>query len=476
MEQQWEQNPKLSKQEGKDSGRAKQATTVKKTIDKEHEKEGADKFSAYEVGQIMEDNTFNNLLITFCIYREARRRCRGQKETSEGGAQTLFKRKVENNQRLNNKQKRGIMKVFEHKFRQLNRNNSFRHKDDKIMSFTRIMRRGHFLNVHHYHDHHNQVLYRLRPEVTKADFYTVAVLAYWTGDRFFVEKIVECVNKEVENKHYQENALAEQPVLFFESWVKEHLKSFSWKEDTIPAFFHRRFRPCIQKDSTYRKILAESLMKDNGKCAKRNLKAFTIEAMRQILDKNRFLKQEVIQDVVAAQSYDSIFSVLEHVATGSEPGFHAKNLANTLEHRFFDYSWKQSPESDLNGLGPGFRQMAHMKKGYDKKAKILKEPELTEDLKESTKLLQDAWPWKSRIRLRHVQSAYCELQKFLSLARNGFPPTTSVRSSCLPELSYETSRKLADKYEKKNGEKDEEEEEEEEDKDNGSSRRRLRQE
>ena len=109
------------------------------------------------------------------------------------------------------------------------------------------MRRGHFLNVHHYHDHHNQVLYRLRPEVTKADFYTVAVLAYWTGDRFFVEKIVECVNKEVENKHYQENALAEQPVLFFESWVKEHLKSFSWKEDTIPAFFHRRFRPCIQK-------------------------------------------------------------------------------------------------------------------------------------------------------------------------------------------------------------------------------------
>eukprot|EP00913_Durusdinium_trenchii_P019979 g18778.t1 len=116
-----------------------------------------------------------------------------------------------------------------------------------------------------------------------------------------------------------------------------------------------------------------------------------------------------------------------------------------------------------------------MKKGYDKKAKILKEPELTEDLKESTKLLQDAWPWKSRIRLRHVQSAYCELQKFLSLARNGFPPTTSVRSSCLPELSYETSRKLADKYEKKNGEKDEEEEEEEEDKDNGSSRRRLRQ-
>lgn len=58
-------------------------------------------------------------------------------------------------------------------------------------------------------------------------------------------------------------------------------------------------------------------------------------------DQNRFG-----QDVVAAQSYDSIFSVLEHVATGSEPGFHAKNLANTLEHRFFDYSWKQSPESD----------------------------------------------------------------------------------------------------------------------------------
>lgn len=43
--------------------------------------------------------------------------------------------------------------------------------------------------------------------------------------------------------------------------------------------------------------------------------------------------------------------------------------------------------------------MAHMKKGYDKKAKILKEPELTEDLKESTKLLQDAWPG-------HLQSPF----------------------------------------------------------------------
>ena len=41
-------------------------------------------------------------------------------------------------------------------------------------------------------------------------------------------------------------------------------------------------------------------MKDNGKCAKRNLKAFTIEAMRQILDKNRFLKQEVIQETCVA--------------------------------------------------------------------------------------------------------------------------------------------------------------------------------
>lgn len=126
-------------------------------------------------------------------------------------------------------------------------------------------------------------------------------------------------------------------------------------------------------------------------------------------------------EIATKTTYADIFqSIVATSKPTKEVEFHAKNIANTIESKTGD--WKDSPESNRNGLGPGFRAMCHVMQGLGKNASShssLSTEEMEMALDESTKSLQRVWPWDSKVRRRHMQALYCECQKVLGMARKG---------------------------------------------------------
>lgn len=132
--------------------------------------------------------------------------------------------------------------------------------------------------------------------------------------------------------------------------------------------------------------------------------------------------------IAACYRYEDLYTtILSLLPTTKAAGFHAKNIANLLEHRLFGLPWHSACESEQNGVGPGCHYFAHMRHGHGKKIGVLGELAVAADVSEQMTRLRSVWPWKSQIRFRHVQSLFCDLQKFVQGARRGYPLTTCSR-------------------------------------------------
>lgn len=146
--------------------------------------------------------------------------------------------------------------------------------------------------------------------------------------------------------------------------------------------------------------------------------------------------------LASSSTYEELYGrLLANSRQTPEAPFHAKNIANTLEGRLFAESWDNTQEAYANGLGPGFRFMAHIKRGHGKVDGKLARGSLEADLRESTEYIRSMWPWGTQVRQRHIQGLYCECQKFLMTALRGWPHASVART--LQSITRETLLSLA---------------------------------
>eukprot|EP00930_Biecheleria_cincta_P057455 TRINITY_DN43389_c0_g1_i1.p1 TRINITY_DN43389_c0_g1~~TRINITY_DN43389_c0_g1_i1.p1 ORF type:complete len:660 (+),score=117.34 TRINITY_DN43389_c0_g1_i1:81-2060(+) len=329
---------------------------------------------------------------------------------------------------------REALVVFEKKLKKMKPEHASRTKDivekrfvtlkDTEITMSEIFKKTHFTNVFHEDDHCNQTLSRvtIRPEISVV----VASLCYWTGDRDFVEMLMQ----QLESQQGHQNDIISDPESFFLHTLTKHLRNLDWnapKDQKLPALFHRRYRPKLLWDNLYRGIMADSL--HEGSTSSETCKALLRFAMDH-LRANALPLAKAAAQVVMATTYDELFvNIQKHVRDTKERDFHAKNLANLLEFEIL--GGEAGKESDKNGLGPGFRALAHIRHGHGKTDKRMSQEELETELSAATEYVQARWPSsrsKRRVpKRRHVQSMYCETSKFFYVVKHGYPAHTCIR-------------------------------------------------
>lgn len=305
-------------------------------------------------------------------------------------------------------------------------NLKFRPKGKKHqVSFCEFMRGGHFTNVFHYHDTHNTQLRKVSSYISAADFLVITVLCYFTGDRDFVDCVVQHCNSLVENGNYTADMIVQSPENFARARVKAHIQHMSYTDRRFVSLFHRRFRPAMLWDNQWRGIVLDGFSDES----KRDEVPKTLLDFSMARLKDFFLPiANCASNIAAQKEYSGIFLAIEKASKKTDAvTFHAKNMANTLESRYLDCKWHAAPESAHNGLGPGFRHMSHIKAGHGKCTGKMTREAMEECLNETTQHLRNLWPFGSQVRKRHVQSLYCETQKFLKMARQGSAFATICR-------------------------------------------------
>lgn len=330
-----------------------------------------------------------------------------------------FQRAIEN---LEESSKMRLLHIVNLKFRRMGPGRKERKEE---VSFCELMRGGHFTNVFHYHDTHNRILRKVSPYISAADFLVITVLCYFTGDREFVRQVVEHCNSLVETGSYTADDIVKSPEDFARARVKTHLESMSYTDRRFVSLFHRRFRPAMLWDNHWRSILLDGFSEESTwDEVPKSLLEFSMARLKDF-----FLPIAHCASNIAAQTeYSKIFLAIERASKKTDAvTFHAKNMANTLESRYLDRKWHDAKESGHNGLGPGFIYMSHIKAGHGKSTGKMSRDEMEKCLNDTTEHLRNLWPFGSQVRKRHVQSLYCETQKFLKMARQGSAFATICR-------------------------------------------------
>jgi len=293
----------------------------------------------------------------------------------------------------------------------------------------------HFTNVFHQNDRQNQLFRQLSGFSSQANV-AFAALLYFTGNRLFTEMFIEKAVAELPDHANMKSASADKA--FMHIMYKHMLDSnnFAGEAEDIqhPTVFHRRYRPMLLWDNEARAIMA--ICAARGKTGPHNsAQDLYAHAEKHLV---RFAKPLVneAREVAKSQNYCELYNkIRECLPPTDERDFHAKNIANLLEEKVLG---RYDDESSDNGLGPGFRQFAHIRNGFGKVDKKMSVEELKKELDFALEQLQARWPtcWtKKPLRRRHVQSIYCEMQKLLSYFRNGMVPTTCVRLHRQPSLA-----------------------------------------
>ena len=126
-------------------------------------------------------------------------------------------------------------------------------------------------------------------------------------------------------------------------------------------------------------------------------------------------------------AYEDLFSTVVRAGRRTPAAdFHAKNISNAMESVLLGSEWHSTAESPENGVGPGAAMFAGIISGKGKTAV----GNVAGLLQAATRHVRRVWPWLSQIRVRHVQSLFCECQKLLMCARKGslLGTTTRVKS------------------------------------------------
>lgn len=306
-----------------------------------------------------------------------------------------------------------------------------------------IFARTHFVNIFHQHDRFNQALCTLHHRLLPEDVVVVVFFLYWTGDPALVITTIHEVNTLIETSQYTPGSIVEDPLAFVKASLKAHLSAIDMK-DVWPQIFHRRFRPHMILDNGVRKIYANGLLKQETVTDVQD-KQVTF-ALGKIWKHLSILTAALSKQIASSKLYSCLYLCL-HSALGKmdkhgEIEFHAKNLANAIEALLLPGSVNM--ESTSNGLGPGFRQMVHILCGLGKCDCILSKSYMAKVLDDMTAWMSVNWPWPVHPKRRHVQSIFCEMQKFLFYCLHGHPPASAGRQPV--QITTASVQKLANKY------------------------------
>ena len=289
------------------------------------------------------------------------------------------------------------------------------------------MKRTHFVNVWHQHDRFNQAILGLSPDLAGSDAMTVITFLYWTGDPQLVATTIECVNLDVLNGLLP-GSIAQNPLAWANKWIDTHFCRGHL------AIFHRRFRPHMVFDNSCRKLYGNLVL---DKCPRdeiqQRVKQFALDQVGKRLAACQF------SWLASSTSYSELYERLKtSQLPQTENQFHAKNLANLWE--CWAWPWTLQQETASTGIGPGARQLAHIRAFYGKRDNCLSEVDLRKHIDDAVCFLQSNWPWSSQPKRRHVQSIFCEMQKFLFCAFHGHPPASACRH-VLPIDPYQLAAK-----------------------------------
>ncbi|CAJ1390797.1 unnamed protein product [Effrenium voratum] len=394
-----------------------------KTICADQLLQGSTNFGWREVKALLGDTKPEDLLVAYIIYREMLRLVKRRTKQLPDDVTKEVEERLKDSDKLPERLRPKILAALKKRFKPLALTLKGCGKNREAQSLPEIVRKTHFINVFHYHDGHNKELRRLHKNVPLQSKVAVAAIAYFTGDRTFVARLVRLAGDAAVSgtvaPHCNLLAFARHAVL-------EHLHDLSYEgEGVFPSLFHRRFRPCLLWDNRWRRIMSYGLEGMSLQEVKQELLNLALKCIQTYA-----LPVACQKDICDARSYRrKLYTVISRYMHkgSSEKGFHSKNLANSLEPFFFKAAWYETKESVCNGLGPGFRQFAHIRQGYGKRKDILNTKQLDRELDYITKYVRDRWPWSSEVRKRHVQAVCCEVQKLLFVLKYGRPASTFSR-------------------------------------------------
>eukprot|EP00439_Symbiodinium_sp_Y106_P022517 s389_g2.t2 len=398
-------------------------------------------FGTHEVTRLLKGHELPDLMLAYPLFRETIRQCREQcpKEFNQDPEGTTILRFEEVLQHLpDGEDTRKLRRFVRGTFADLTGRKHF--------SFWRIFEECHFTNIFHRHDACNICVEQLRPILSFEAVLPVVVLIYHTGNRAFVRHIVA----QVERRHRRGRLWdVSEHVSFWKAMLESYLERFTWqvhdKDEPLPELYHRRFRPMLLWNNQVRKHLSEARAATAGVKDLETVRMWMRDHALIHLQNRATVLMSRADELAGCRTYEALYGCLRQALADALPAnneldFHAKNLANLLE------PWlptaARDDESEANGLGPGFRQMAHICQGKGKQDGLLSRALLEAELADTTLMLGKRFPktW-AKPRKRHVQALYCELQKLFFFLRRGHPAVTFRRS--IPAMSLRSLDVLA---------------------------------